>query len=693
MRIAVDIGGTFTDVTVFDEASGAVRLGKALSTPGDLVEGILAAIARSGVAPADARSIVHGSTVVINAVVERKGARTALVTTQGFRDVYEIGRINRPQSFNLFFRKHRPLVPRELVFEVPERVLADGTVERPLDEGAARGVAARLRELGVESVAVLFLHAYSAPDHENRMRAILEETSPDWFVSASHELSREYREYERTSTVCANAYVGPRVSTYLGSLEARARAEGFQGELLIMQSSGGLTDVGTARRQCVQMMESGPAGGVVGTVAVCDTLGLADAISFDMGGTTAKSTVIRGGRPELSSDYFVGGYDEGLAIRIPVIDIQEVGTGGGSIAWLDRGGALHVGPESAGAQPGPVCYGRGGVEPTVTDADVALGWLSPERFLGGQMQLDDAAARQAIQERVADPLGLSFERAASGILAIALANMANSVRAVTTERGLDPRDFALVAYGGGGPPHATAVARELAVDRVVVPNAPAHFSAFGMMLADHRRDLVRTRLSRLADTPLSEIEAVYAEMEAEARNALVASGFPAEQVTFARAADMRYVGQEHAVAVPVPGHLADTDEARASLKAAFDAAHETRFSHSAPEEPAQVVSLRVSAVGPVARPPLPTLASGDREPPGSARRGRRTVFMNAPSGPVAVECLVYDRLALLAGNVVDGPAAIEEPGSTTLIWPGDTLTVHPTGVLLVDVDAGGTSQP
>ena len=351
MRLAVDIGGTFTDVTVFDEATGSVQLGKALSTPADLVEGVMAAVGRATDSPAAADLIIHGSTIVINAILERKGARTALITTRGFRDVYEIGRINRPESFNLFFRKHRPLIPRDLVFEVPERMLADGAEEAPLDESTAREVVRGLRKLGVEAVAIMFLHSYRTPAHEVRMRDIVREEAPHLFVTASHELSREYREYERTSTVAANAYVGPMVSRYLGELEQRLQNDGFAGGLMIMQSSGGLSDVATARQQCIQMMESGPAGGVVGSIAICETLGVTEAICFDMGGTTAKACVVRRGVPDVSPDYFVGGYNEGLAIRIPVLDIKEVGTGGGSIAWVDEGGGLHVGPRALEPSP------------------------------------------------------------------------------------------------------------------------------------------------------------------------------------------------------------------------------------------------------------------------------------------------------------------------------------------------------
>ena len=338
MRIAVDIGGTFTDVALFDEAQGTVTPGKALSTPANLVDGIMSAMVRTTDSPAAIDLMIHGSTVVINSIIERQGAKTALITTKGFRDVYEIGRINRPESFNLFFRKHRPLIPRDMIFEVPERILADGTEEQPLDEATALATARHIKSLGVEAVAILFLHSYREPGHEIQMREIMNDVAPDIFVTASHELSREYREYERTSTTAANAYVGPMVSRYLENLEERLGSEGFKGSLMIMQSSGGLCDVQTARRQCVQMMESGPAGGVVGSMVLCDALSLNDAISFDMGGTTAKACVIRRGSPDLSPDYFVGGYNEGLAIRIPVLDIKEVGTGGGSIAYIDGGG-------------------------------------------------------------------------------------------------------------------------------------------------------------------------------------------------------------------------------------------------------------------------------------------------------------------------------------------------------------------
>ena len=684
MRIAVDIGGTFTDVALFDEHQATVTPGKALSTPSNLVDGIMTAMGRTTDSPASADLMIHGSTVVINSIIERQGARTALITTKGFRDVYEIGRINRPESFNLFFRKHRPLIPRDMIFEVPERVLADGTEEQPLDEEAALHTARHIRDIGMEAVAILFLHSYREPGHEIRMREIMNQVAPEMFVTASHELSREYREYERTSTTAANAYVGPMVSRYLGNLEDRLGSEGFKGSLMIMQSSGGLCDVNTARRQCVQMMESGPAGGVVGSMALCDALSLNDAISFDMGGTTAKACVIRRGSPDLSPDYFVGGYNEGLAIRIPVLDIKEVGTGGGSIAYIDQGGALHVGPQSAGAEPGPACYGRGGDQATVTDADVVLGRISPEQFLGGEMGLDGQAAHDALSYQVAQPLGLTVERAASGIIAIAVASMANAVRAVTTERGLDPRDFTLIAYGGGGPPHAVSIARELALGRVIIPGSPAHFSAFGMLLADVRRDYVQTHFQLLSDISMEELEGMYHQLEQEGMRELEVIGIPADQVVFERAADMRYVGQEHAVAVNTPADVGN-EEARQIIKDAFDQAHELRFSHSAPDEPAQLVSLRVSVLGHMSKPPLPRIPRGNALPPADAKRPPRPVIVDEGERPA--DCAVYDRMRLLAGNVIDGPAVIEEPASSTLVGPDDRATVNEYGHLVIDLGA------
>jgi N-methylhydantoinase A len=678
LRIGVDIGGTFTDVTVMDTGDGSVTFGKALSTPDDLVRGILDAIAVTKASPRDAEFIIHGSTVAINAILERNGATTALVTTAGFRDVYEIGRVNRPDSFNLAFRKHVPLIPRALRFEVTERMLYDGSIETPLDETDARAVAQAVKEHGAESVAVLFLHSYVNVAHEQRMVELLREALPDAFITASHHVSREQREYERTSTVAANAYVGPRVSTYLERLERHLEGDGFKGNLLIMQSSGGLCDVATAREQCIQMLESGPAAGVVATKAISDVLGLGNMICFDMGGTTAKACVLQAGAAALSSDYFIGGYNEGLAIRIPVLDIKEIGTGGGSIASVDEAGGLHVGPQSAGASPGPACYGGGGTQPTVTDAHLLLGHLAADRFLAGRMQLDTTAATRAMETHVAAPLGLDAALAAGGIIAIATAAMANAVRAVTTERGLDPRDFALVAYGGAGPLHAVDVARELAIRTVVIPQAPGTFSAYGMLTADLRREYAQTYRAPLTADGLKGTEAFFATLEREATSWLQSAGVPSEHTLLEHAIDVRYVGQNYSVTIPLePG----TEQA--AIKTAFDGAHQQRYSHSAPEEPAEIIAARVSIVGRLSKPVLAGLASGTGTPAPNAVLGKRSVRFDPRS---ETEATVYDRARLLAGDAFSGPAIVQEDGSATVVPPGVRVNVQPSGHLILTVN-------
>ncbi|SHM11519.1 hydantoinase/oxoprolinase family protein [Actinacidiphila paucisporea] len=683
LRAAVDIGGTFTDVVTYDDLTGQLLLGKSLSTPQDMIQGVFDGLAAAGTALDELAFVIHGSTVVVNSLIERKGARTALVTTAGFRDVYEIGRINRPDAFNLAFTRHEPLVPRELIHEVAERLGADGRVSTPLDEDQARKVARRLAAQGVEAVAVTFLHAYRNPAHEIAMGEILREELPGAYVCLSHEISREYREFERTSTAAANAFVGPLVSDYLRRLDQRLTEGGSAAPLAVMQSNGGVCDVATASSSCVQMLESGPAGGVVGTIALCEALGYREAIAFDMGGTTAKTAVIRDLTFPLASDYFLGGYRTGLPIRIPCLDIVEVGTGGGSIAWLDEARGIHVGPRSAGADPGPASYGRGGTQATITDAAVVLGHLPAGGRLAGGLRLDGDAAHRAVGALAAE-LSLGPTATAAGVIAIGAAAMANSVRAVTTERGLDPRDFALFAYGGNGPLHISLVARELAIRKVVVPPFPAVFAALGMLMADVRRDIVQTGVRTLgteehidADTADS-LEASFQELERECAQALRDGAVRFEGLEFQRAADMRYVGQEHTVTVQVPG-----EPGAAALKRAFDVTHGQRYGHSAPEERAQIVSLRVSAVGTLGKPDLPKIARGRQEPPAGARTGGRDIVFTPAQGPVP--SAVYAREALLAGNRIAGPAVVEEPTATTLLRPGDTLEVDAFGNLLLTI--------
>jgi len=687
-RLAADIGGTFTDVAAFDEGSGRLLLGKALSTPGRLVEGISQGVAKAGTRFSDAALFLHGSTIAINTMIERTGAKTALLITEGFRDIYEIGRINRPDSYNLFFRKHLPLVERALCFEVRERMTAEGEAYIPLDEASVHAVCDRLVAIGVEAVAILLLHCYRNPEHESRVRAIVQQRLPRAFVSASHELSQEYREFERCSTTVANAYIGPRVRDYVAGIDRHLKDAGFKGAFMLVQSTGGLYESRQAQAQCVRMLESGPAAGVIGAQALCRELGLEDAVAFDMGGTTAKAGVIYRGEVLTTGAALVGGYNHALPVQIPMIDIFEVGTGGGSIASVDASGALRVGPQSAGAEPGPACYGRGGERPTVTDANLVLGRLGADRFLGGEMQLDAAAAERAVREHVAGPLGMDVTHAADGLLRIAATAMSYAVKGVSTDRGLDAAAFTLIAYGGAGPLHASAIAREIGMQRVIVPRAPGHFCAFGMLYSDLRYDFVRTWFTRLADAAFEDIERVYESLIAEGKQALAGSGLSPARTTVARAADMRYVGQEHAVAVRMPANVGD-ETARAEIKRLFDQAHELRYSHSAPEESADIVSLRVSAIGRLGKPQFPTIPQGEATPPAASRRGMRSVIFE---GSGKVESAVYDRTKLLQGNVISGPAIIEEVASTTVVEPGDTVTVNAYGHLIMRLGGTGSAE-
>jgi N-methylhydantoinase A len=684
LRLAADIGGTFTDVAAFDEATNRLLLGKSLSTPQAMVDGIAAGVAKAGTDFASAGLFLHGSTVAINTMLERTGAKTALVTTRGFRDVYEIGRINRPDAYNLFFQKHLPLVPREHCFEVTERLFADGTVHKPLNETELLDLADVLEREQIEAVAILFLHCYRNPAHEIRAKEILQRRLPTVFISTSHELSQEYREFERCSTVVANAFIGPRVQHYLGEIGDRIADDGFRGTFLVVQSTGGLFELDKARRECIRILESGPASGVIGTQALCHSLGMPDAIAFDMGGTTAKAGVILNGRALTTGQTLIGSYDRALPIQVPTIDIFEVGTGGGSIARVEHGGALHVGPRSAGAEPGPACYGRGGAEPTITDANLLLGRLGADRFLGGEMKLDVAAAEKAMKDRVAGPLGLTVTEAANGILRIAATKMSYAVKGVTTERGLDAGSFSLVAYGGAGPLHATAVAREIGIRKVIIPRAPGHFSAFGMLFSDLRYDFVRTWFTALDHLAFEDFEVAYRELEQQGRAAIDASAIATREITVLRALDMRYVGQEHSVTVDIPKkHFADRD--RKAIKALFDAVHEQRYGTSAPSEPAEIASLRTTVTGIVEKPGLETIDSGTVAPPEEAETGTRACYFEAADGFMATP--TFARAALRAGNRIAGPALIEEHASTTVVLPGDHVEVDAVGNLVITISA------
>lgn len=680
IRLAADIGGTFTDIAAFDPKNGALNFGKTLSTPASLIGGIATGVAKAGTSFPEAEIFLHGSTVAINTMLERTGAKTALLITEGFRDIYEIGRVNRPDAYNLFFQKHEPLVERALRFEVNERLYAEGEVYKPLDEERVRQICAFIREEGIEAVAILLLHCYANPAHELRVKEIVEEELPSAFVSTSHELSREYREFERCSTVVANAYIGPKVQNYISEINTRIQADGFDGSFLVVQSTGGLYDAEQAQRQCVRMLESGPAAGVIGTQALCEAIEIQNAIAFDMGGTTAKAGVIHDGEALTTGSALIGGYERALPVQIAMMDIFEVGTGGGSIARIADEGGLRVGPESAGSEPGPACYGQGGTFPTVTDANVYLGRLSPDRFLGGEMTLDVDAASEAINEKVAMPLDMKTADAAQGILSIAITSMSHAVKAVTTERGLNASDFAMVAYGGAGPLHACSVAREMGIGTVIIPRSPGHFSAFGMLFSDLRYDYVRSRFTRLADADFSDLEDVYIGLEAEGYREIEKASAATERILVRRGADMRYVGQEHSVTVDLPSDLF-ANEDRSGIKERFDEVHNLRYGTCAPQERSEIVSLRVTVTGMLEKPILKSIVSGEEKPPKEAHTGTKPVRF----GSEMLKTNTWDRTQLMAKNFIIGPALIEEHASTTVLHPGDTLTVDDFGNLNINI--------
>ncbi len=678
LTIALDIGGTFTDLVAFDDARGTVRQAKSSTTPADLAVGIGECLAKSGVDVGAAESFVHGSTIAINTAIERTGARTALVVTRGMRDVYQIGRGNRPDAYDIYFRRPEPYVPRHLTFEVDERLDAAGQVVVPFDEAQARAVAAQVAAAGVAAVAVCFIHSWANPAHERRMGAILRDALPGAYLSLSHEVLREYREYERTSTTVLNSYVGPKVSRYLDDLEALLAARGFGGRLLIMQSNGGVMAPAAAKRLPVAMMESGPVGGILAAAEVGPAIGYRNVIAFDMGGTTAKASLVQDGRPEIAQGYHVEDAGGGHPVMLPVVDVVEVGAGGGSIAWIDDVGALKVGPRSAGGAPGPICYGQGGVEPTITDANVVLGRLNAGRFLGGEMPLQVEAARAGIAAKVAAPLDLEPTQAALGIVQIAVAKMSLAVRGVSVERGFDPRDFALVAFGGAGPLHAAAIARELHIPTIVVPRLPAHFSALGMLLADLRHDYVRTYYRPLAEADFAAIDRLFAELEEQAGRLLVSEGARPAALAYQRFLDLRYVGQEFAVQTPVAAdEVAAGDPA--TIRRRYDELHDRRYGHHATSEPVEIVNLRLTARGRRERPAFPPLAAAGGDP----LVGRRPVVLDDPRRPV--DCPIYDRERLPAGRTVEGPAIVEEYASTTVLLPGDVARPAESGELVIHV--------
>ena len=674
----MDIGGTFTDLVAFDPRLGRVLQAKCLTTAEDLSQGVWDCLHKAGIGLEDAESIVHGSTIAINIAIEGRGAKTALVVTRGTRDVYKIGRQNRPDAYNFDFRRPVPLTPRSATFEVTERTAASGEILTPLDAAEVESIADVLRKSGAQAVAVCFLHSYANSAHEIGAGEILRHALPGVYVSLSHEIVREYREYERTSTTVMNAYVGPRSSAYIERIENRLADDRFRGRFLIMQSSGGAMSPELAKTKPVAMMESGPVGGVLAAAEIGRRLGIDDVIAFDMGGTTAKTSLIRSSQVSVAQGYHVGGYASGHPVMFPVVDIVEVGAGGGSIAWIDEIGALKVGPQSAGSNPGPIAYGRGGANPTVTDANVVLGRIGAKSFLGGEFVLDAEAARGGVETKLSAALQLDPVRAAHGIVEIAVSKMALAVRGVSVQRGYDPRDFALVAMGGGGPLHALAIARDLHIPRVIVPNLPAHFSALGMLMSDVRQDFVQTYYRRLDTTNPDDLRAHYAELVRAGDAALDLAGVELNARTSEYFMDLRYVGQEFHLQIPFTADELASGDCE-SARRRFNAVHEQRFSHSAPLEPVELVNLRLTMRGARAKIEFSEIGSGASEP----RIGLREIVLEDPARPTL--CPIYRRELLGSGTELTGPAAIEEFGSTTILFEGDVARVTNTGEMIVEV--------
>ncbi len=679
--IGADIGGTFTDLVGISE--GGIYIGKSATVQDDPTEGVAACIREAGVSLGEIDQFRHGSTIAINTVLERKGAKTALVTTEGFRDVYAIGRSNRPEGFNLAFTRPKPLIPRELSFEVTERLNAKGEELTPLDEEGVRRTGERLNELGIDAVAVCLLHSYANPAHEVRLGEILRETCPGCFVTLSSDILREYREYERTSTTALNAYVGPRVSRYLDRLDTYLSDGGFTGQKHIMRSNGGSMSMDQARVQPVAMMESGPVAGMIGAGHLAELLGYEQCIGFDMGGTTAKSSMFRDGRPTVHEDYFIGGYATGQPMQIPVVDIVEIGAGGGSIAWCDRQGGLHIGPQSAGADPGPACYGNGGREATITDADLVLGRLNGDRFLSGRMALQSGLGEKAIADAVGGPLELSLVEAAFGIAKIADTAMSLAVRSVSVERGSDPRDCAMMAFGGAGPLHALSIAQDISIPTVVIPRFPGNFSAFGMLMAPWRQDFLRTFVAPLSDVDPTAVQGLMEDLMGQGTALLEDEGLPASEAGFGYAADLRYMGQEHAIPVPFKDSSDLKDGGSAQLRQDFEKRHLDQYGHAAPGERIQVAKIRLTVTVEGDTEAAKQWLSTPYRPEDAQPDQERPVYFDRETD--AVEARIVWRPGLAPGTEIAGPAVIEEPNSTTLLFPGDMAKVSEHGHLIISV--------
>ncbi|MDQ0253391.1 N-methylhydantoinase A [Evansella vedderi] len=677
MRVATDIGGTFTDLVYVDN-DGKMGVAKSHTTPPNFEQGVMDVINVSGINPKLLDTFIHGTTVIINALTERKGVKTGLITTKGFRDVLEIARGNRPDLFNVRYEKPTVFVPRYLRQEVEERLNYKGEVLEPLNKDQVREIVQYFQKEEVEAIAVSYIHAYSNPSHEQETIALIKELWPEVAVTASHEVTKEWREYERTSTTVLNSYVKPIASSYVNRLESELAALGTESNKYIMQSNGGTTTFDQSKETPINMLESGPVAGIYGSAILGKMLGEQNIIAFDIGGTTAKCSLIDKGEVKVSTEYSIERTDKtaGYPVKVPVVDIVEIGNGGGSIAWIDGGGSLRVGPKSAGALPGPVAYGKGGEEPTTTDANLVVGRLSPKNF---DNDVDMEKVRAAIQEKIAEPFNTTVEEAALGIIRIANSNMLNALKLISVRKGYDPREFALVAFGGGGSMHAPALAKELGVRKVIVPVGASVFSAFGMLMTDLRHDFIQTFIRRVDGINLAELNEKLTKQEVEAVEQFNNEGIAESDVVLTRFADLRYVGQEHTVKVPVPAG----DITEESLQLVIDKFHETHeqlYTFKLEEAPTEIVNIHLTAFGTVNKPELAKL---DRIG-GTAEDALKEVRPVLYEDMGWIDTNVFDRNLLSADVTIQGPAVVEEQSNSTILYPDQTLTVDIYGNLIIN---------
>lgn len=662
LAVGVDVGGTFTDVFLLDETAGRIQVAKVPSTRDDQARGFVEGVARLA-RPTEISTVVHGTTVGTNALLERKGGRTGIIATRGFRDVLEMRRRDRPQTWGLW-GQFEPVVPRDLRLEVGERTLADGSIRQTVDPIEVKAAARMLLAAGVEAVAITFINAYANPENERLALAAVREVWPNDFVTASSDILPEIREFERTSTAVLNAYLQPPVGSYLRRLEGRLQTDGFAGQLLIVQSNGGVMTVDSAARRPVRTALSGPAAGVIACRHIATAAGFPNVVTCDMGGTSFDVSLIAGGEPALSAQTSI---DFGMVVRTPMIEITTIGAGGGSIAWIDRGGILQIGPESAGSDPGPVAYGQGNDRPTVTDANVVLGRIDSERPIGGKLdRLNTAAAADAIRKHIAEPLALDVMAAAEAIVKVANSRMAGAIRLVSIERGHDPRDFAAMPFGGGGGLHVGALIKDVGLASALVPRFPGVTSALGCVIADMRHDYVRTVNRLLDDLDAERIGEMIGEIGQDGRGLLDQAGIAFEGRHLTVELDMSYLGQTHTVAAVLPGDFfTEAAVTRALILAAFEAAYKAAYGRLLDRIPIRVLNLRVAAIGRRRKFDLALLAPPESGSVAEARRATRRVWIDGAWHDAAI----YRRLDLPLGAVISGPAVLEQPDTTILIDP------------------------